>query len=86
MRIISFIEDREVIQTILKHLGLWLVKSKPVAHLIREPTPKAYAPPALNQNGSGPAGYIGDHFSQLPMNDDPLPHDPDYPWDSYLQS
>jgi hypothetical protein len=38
MRIISFIEDREVIQTILKHLGLWLVKSRP--------TPKAHAPPA----------------------------------------
>jgi hypothetical protein len=38
MRIISFIEDREVIQTILKHLGLWLVKSRP--------TPKAPVPPA----------------------------------------
>ena len=35
MRIISFIEDREVIKAILKHLGLWLVKSKP--------TPKAHA-------------------------------------------
>jgi hypothetical protein len=55
MRIISFIEDREVIKTILKHLGLWLVKSRP--------TPKAHAPPA---------GYIMDHFSQLPMNDDHL--------------
>jgi hypothetical protein len=30
MRIISFIEDREVIKTILKHLGLWLVKSRPL--------------------------------------------------------
>jgi len=29
MRIISFIEDREVIKAILKHLGLWLAKSKP---------------------------------------------------------
>ncbi len=29
MRIISFIEDREVIKAILKHLGLWLVKLKP---------------------------------------------------------
>jgi len=38
MGIISFIEDREVIQTILKNLGLWLVKSRP--------TPKAHAPPA----------------------------------------
>jgi len=37
MRIISFIEDREVIQATLKHLGPWLVKSRP--------TPKAHAPP-----------------------------------------
>jgi hypothetical protein len=36
MRIISFIEDREVIKAILKHPGLWLVRSKP--------TPKAHAP------------------------------------------
>jgi hypothetical protein len=38
MRIISFIEDREVIQAILKYLGLWRVKSRPI--------PKAHAPPA----------------------------------------
>ena len=38
MRIISFIEDREVIQTIPEHQGLWLVKSRP--------SPKAHAPPA----------------------------------------
>jgi hypothetical protein len=38
MRIISFIEDREVIQSILKHLGLWLVESRPI--------PKVHAPPA----------------------------------------
>ena len=36
MRIISFIEDREVIKAILKHPGLWLVRWKP--------TPKAHAP------------------------------------------
>jgi hypothetical protein len=73
MRIISFIEDREVIRAILKHLGLWLVKLPPA--------PKAHAPPALNQHGSGPArnqersgqaGYVLDHFSQIPMNDDHL--------------
>jgi hypothetical protein len=78
MRIISFIEDREVIKAILKHLGLWFVKSRPA--------PKAHAPPALNQHGSGPAGYVLDHFSQLPMNDDHLCRDPDYPWEAYLQS
>jgi hypothetical protein len=38
MRIISFIDDREVIQTVLKHPGLWLVKARS--------TPKAHAPPA----------------------------------------
>ena len=38
MRIISFIEDEEVVKKILKHLGLWLVKSKPKA--------RANAPPA----------------------------------------
>ncbi|MEE9120793.1 MAG: hypothetical protein V3U56_05855, partial [Syntrophobacteria bacterium] len=37
MRIISFIEDQEVIKTILKHLGLWLVT--------RKPEPRANAPP-----------------------------------------
>ena len=30
MRIIRVIEDREVIKAILKPLGLWLVKSKPI--------------------------------------------------------
>jgi hypothetical protein len=38
MRIISFIEDRKVIKAILKHLGLWLVKSRP--------PPKAHVPSA----------------------------------------
>jgi hypothetical protein len=78
MRILAFIEDQEVIKAILKHLGLWLVRSKP--------TPKAHAPPALNQHGSGPAGYVLDQFSQLPIKDDHFYRDPDYPWDAYLQS
>jgi len=71
MRILSFIEDREIIKAILKHLGLWLIKLPPA--------PKAHAPPALNQHGSGQAGYVLDHFSQIPMNDDHLYRDPDYP-------
>lgn len=29
MRIISFIEDRNVIRIILTHLGLWLIRSRP---------------------------------------------------------
>jgi hypothetical protein len=78
MRFLSFIEDREVIKAILKHLGLWLVKSRPI--------PKANAPPAPNQSESGKAGYVLDQFSQLPLNDDHLYRDPDYPWAAYLQS
>jgi hypothetical protein len=78
MRIVSFIEDREVIKAILKHLGLWMVKL-PLA-------PKAHAPPALNRSKSGPAGYVMDPFSQLTGNDDHLHRDPDCPWDAYFQS
>jgi len=37
MRVIAFIEDPDVIQQILKHLGLWDVK--------RKPRPVANAPP-----------------------------------------
>jgi hypothetical protein len=40
MRIISFIEDPEVIKKILEHLRLWLVK--------RRPQPKANAPPPVH--------------------------------------
>jgi hypothetical protein len=51
MRILAFIEDREVIKAILRHLGLWLVKSKPA--------PKAHAPPARNQDDSEPVEGCG---------------------------
>jgi hypothetical protein len=37
MKVVGFIEDKEVIQKILKHLGIWLVKKKP--------SPKANDPP-----------------------------------------
>jgi hypothetical protein len=38
MQIISSIEDQEIVKTIPKHLGLWLIRSRlPV---------KAHAPPA----------------------------------------
>lgn len=39
MRIISFIEDQEVIRAILQHLKLWDCRSRPLA--------KAHAPPAM---------------------------------------
>ena len=86
MRILAFIEGREVIKAILKHLGLWLVKSKPVPYLIREPIPKAHAPPARNRDDSEPVEIVLEHFCQLSLNDDHLHRDPDYSWEAYLQS
>ncbi|CAB1082615.1 hypothetical protein D1AOALGA4SA_10217 [Olavius algarvensis Delta 1 endosymbiont] len=38
MKIISFIEDEEVIRKILKHLGLWEVGRKPPARANSPPT------------------------------------------------
>jgi len=38
MRIISFIEDSEIIKKILKHLDLWDVRSKPPARAHDPPT------------------------------------------------
>ncbi len=53
---------------ILEHLGLWLVKSKPL--------PKAHAPPSVE--------YVMDDHSQIPINDDHYYIDPEYPWDAYI--
>ena len=74
MRIISFIEDEEVIRKILKHLGLWEMEARP--------------PPRANAPSSGIQVDCSD--SQVPPSDDYLFHDPDYsiemhsrtPWDS----
>jgi len=38
MKIIAFIEQAEIIEKILKHLGLWLVKKRP--------PPRIHSPPA----------------------------------------
>jgi hypothetical protein len=67
MRIISFIEDEEVIRKILKHLGLWEVKQRP--------PPRAKAP-AGNI-------HIDYTVSQIPSYEDDLYCDPDYPIEMY---
>ncbi len=41
MRIIAFIEDEEVIEKILKHLGLWEVKARPRPK-VKAPFPTIY--------------------------------------------
>ncbi len=68
MRIISTIEDQEVIKTILRHLGLWLIRSRPPA--------KAHAPPVREYvvDGSCPTGFP----------DNTSYGDPEYSWDAYI--
>ena len=68
MRIISSIEDQEVVNTILKHLGLWLSRSKP-------PT-KVHAPPARE--------YAVGRSSHTVFPDNTSYGDPDYSWDAYI--
>ena len=65
MKVISVIEDEEVIKKILKHLGLWDRKARP--------PPKATGPPEIPQ-------YSIDYSdSQLPVSDKWLYVDPEYP-------
>ncbi len=61
MKIISFIENEEVIKKILKHLGLWEVKARP--------------PP--RPNASPPDVHIDYSDSQVPPCEDYLYSDPD---------
>jgi hypothetical protein len=68
MRIISFIEDEEVIRRILEHLGLWLVK--------RKPQPRANAPPVQI--------HLDYSDSQIPSFENDGHKDPDYPTETYV--
>ena len=67
MGIRAFIEDEEVIEKILKHLGLWDLKVRP--------PPKVKAPSVTIS--------IDDSDSQVPFSAPPFYLDPDYPMDSY---
>ena len=68
MRVISVIEDAEVIRKILKHLDLWEVKARP------PPKTRVYAP---LEDFPAEAFIISD-AQQMPSVDDYL-IDPDYP-------
>ena len=67
MKIISFIEDEEMIKKILKHLSLWDLKVRP--------PPKAKAPSVTIS--------IDDSDFQVPFSAPPFSTDSDYPMDSY---
>ncbi|HPD58185.1 MAG TPA: hypothetical protein PKW17_13155, partial [Smithellaceae bacterium] len=81
MRIISFIEDAQVIRDILTHLGLWLVRSRP--------------PPACARTADRPKIHhaftlfnhaVSDSLAHAPHPQTDAYADPQYSWDDYIQS
>jgi hypothetical protein len=88
MRIISFIEDRQVIRAILEHLMLWLVKSRPPpACAVHADRPKIHDPPVrIHVAGRSAAKSIPDDVSQIAPHDDHFYGDPQYSWDDYIQA
>lgn len=64
MKVISVIEDEEVIKKILKHLGLWDQKARP--------------PPKANSSPITSKYHIDYRDSQLPVSDNYLYVDPQY--------
>ena len=65
MKVISVIEDSEIVKKILKHLGLWDQKVRP--------------PPKLRPAAERAETLIDDSFSQVPASDNYLYVDPVYP-------
>jgi len=82
MRIISFIEDRQVIRDILTHLGLWFIRSRPPPK-IHDPLLREYAVAFGGDMLRKPAG-----IATCPRNEhsDMIYGDPQYSWDDYIQS
>ena len=65
MKIISVIDDEDIIKKILKHLSLWDLKPRP--------------PPEPKDVSKKSETVIDDSFSQLPASDNYLYVDPPYP-------
>ena len=71
MKVISVIEDEDVIKKILKHLGLWDVKVYPPSFWRARPPPRTTALPKV------PEYSIDYTDSQLPVSDKWLYVDPE---------
>jgi hypothetical protein len=65
MKIISVIDDEDIIKKILKHLGLWEIKARP--------------PPKPRHAVERTETHIDDSFSPLPASDNYLYVGPEYP-------
>jgi len=81
MRIISFIEDVQVIREILTHLGLWLIRSRPPPACTRmADRPQICAAITLLESKSA------DAYTHTPHSQADAYADPEYSWDDYIQS
>ncbi|PIP05878.1 MAG: hypothetical protein CO012_03985 [Syntrophobacterales bacterium CG_4_8_14_3_um_filter_49_14] len=72
MRVISFIEDVQVIRDILTHLGLWIIRNRP--------PPKICAAITLSESKAS------DSYAHPPHQQADCYVDPEYTWDEYIQS
>jgi|YelNatPaOPRAMG01_1025707.scaffolds.fasta_scaffold52738_2 hypothetical protein len=79
MRIVSFIEDAQVIRDILTHLGLWLLRSRPppACAFPHADRPKIHDPPIREDVAAD---------LQIQPHSDTIYGDPEYSWDDYIQS
>ena len=81
MRIISAIDDHQVIRAILEHLGIWLVKARP--------PPKIHDPPIRKYAVAFGGGMLRKHAGSAtyPRNEyaDTIYGDPEYTWNEYIQ-
>jgi len=80
MRVISAIDDRQVIRVILEHLGIWLVKARP--------PPKIHDPPIREYAAAFGGGMLRKTAwsATCPRNEhaDTIYGDPEYTWDEYI--
>jgi hypothetical protein len=72
MRIISFIEDRQVIRDILQHLGLWLLRTRP--------------PPKMRTAITLSESQTSDSYAHPPHPQADCYADPEYSCDDYIKS
>ena len=75
MKVISVIENEQVIEKILKHLGLWNVKARP---------PPKTSTPHPNVQLDNVYFHESRVDSQVPPCEDYLFHDPEYPIEAYI--